>query len=279
MSTQPMPASTEISGFSQTWGDCLIKVVSQVAGTPVTCRIVATRPGNPPIPAANDFWLAAVCSGGLRGEMSLRIPVSTSLQLARTFMQEPTGPVVTVSDSPLSDDHREAVLELMRQVSGLVATSVSERWGAVQLRLEQAGSAPSWAASAEFWAQIEGIGSAPVVLLEFILSPALCASLRSESHQPESSSPKKCSDPASSTENDLNFLMDVELAVTLRFGTQRLLLREVLDLTPGAVVELDRKVQDPVDLLLDGRLLARGEIVIVEGNYGLRVTEVGSTEA
>jgi flagellar motor switch protein FliN/FliY len=53
-----------------------------------------------------------------------------------------------------------------------------------------------------------------------------------------------------------------------------LLLREVLDLNPGSVIELDRKIQEPVDLLLDGKLVARGEVVVIEGNYGLRVTDV-----
>ena len=72
----------------------------------------------------------------------------------------------------------------------------------------------------------------------------------------------------------LALLMDVELALTLRFGSRRLLLREVLDLNPGAVVELDRKVVEPVDVLLDGRLVARGEVVVQNGNYGVRVTEV-----
>ena len=45
-------------------------------------------------------------------------------------------------------------------------------------------------------------------------------------------------------------------------------------LTAGSVVELDRKIQEPVDLLLDGRLVARGEVVVIDGNYGLRVTDV-----
>jgi flagellar motor switch protein FliN/FliY len=70
--------------------------------------------------------------------------------------------------------------------------------------------------------------------------------------------------------------MDVELAVTLRFGSRRLLLRDILELNSGAVVELDRQVHEPVDLLLDGRVLARGEVVVVDGNYGLRVSKVGT---
>jgi flagellar motor switch protein FliN/FliY len=73
---------------------------------------------------------------------------------------------------------------------------------------------------------------------------------------------------------NLNIVMDVELNVSLRFGQRQLPLREVLELTSGSVVELDRLVDDPVELLLDGRVIARGEAVIVDGNYGLRVTEI-----
>ena len=68
--------------------------------------------------------------------------------------------------------------------------------------------------------------------------------------------------------------MDVELNVSLRFGQRQLPLREVLELGSGSVVELDRMVDEPVELLLDGKLVARGEAVIVDGNYGLRITEI-----
>jgi flagellar motor switch protein FliN/FliY len=68
--------------------------------------------------------------------------------------------------------------------------------------------------------------------------------------------------------------MDVELNVTLRFGQRQLTLREVLELTSGSVVELDRQVEEPVELLLEGKVIARGEAVVIDGNYGLRVIEV-----
>ncbi len=73
---------------------------------------------------------------------------------------------------------------------------------------------------------------------------------------------------------NLDLVLDVELHVTLRFGQRKLSLREVLDLNSGAVVELDRQVDEPVELVLDGRVIARGEAVIVDGNYGLRITQV-----
>jgi len=64
--------------------------------------------------------------------------------------------------------------------------------------------------------------------------------------------------------------------VTLRFGKRSMILREILELDAGSVVELDRKVQEPADLLLDGRLIARGEGEVVDRNFGLRVLEIVS---
>jgi flagellar motor switch protein FliN/FliY len=73
---------------------------------------------------------------------------------------------------------------------------------------------------------------------------------------------------------NLKLVMDVELNVSLRFGQRRLPLSDLLELSSGSIVELDRTVDEPVELYLDGKLIARGEAVIVDGNYGLRVTEI-----
>ena len=69
-------------------------------------------------------------------------------------------------------------------------------------------------------------------------------------------------------------LMDVELEATLRFGSREMTLGEVMDLGPGDVIELDRQVNDPVDLLIGDKIVARGVAVLCNGKYGLRVTEV-----
>ncbi len=74
----------------------------------------------------------------------------------------------------------------------------------------------------------------------------------------------------------MNLLLDVELEVSLRFGCKELLLGEILDLGPGDVVQLDRNLADPVDLIVGDKIVARGEVVLVNGNFGLRVTEVAS---
>jgi flagellar motor switch protein FliN/FliY len=79
-------------------------------------------------------------------------------------------------------------------------------------------------------------------------------------------------------DGNLDLLLDVELAVTLRFGRREMLIKDILELSSGSVIELDRQVSEPVDLLIDRKIIARGEVVIVDGNYGLRVTHVATPE-
>ena len=74
----------------------------------------------------------------------------------------------------------------------------------------------------------------------------------------------------------VELLLDIELEAALRFGCRELPLGEILDLGPGDVVQLDRNVADPVDLIVGDKIVARGEVVLVDGNFGLRVTEVAA---
>ena len=71
-------------------------------------------------------------------------------------------------------------------------------------------------------------------------------------------------------------LLDVELEVVVRFGITNIPLRDVVRMGIGTMVELNRAVEEPVELLVNGRQLARGEVVVVDGYYGVRITEIGS---
>jgi flagellar motor switch protein FliN len=82
--------------------------------------------------------------------------------------------------------------------------------------------------------------------------------------------------PAPSLPPGFELLLDIELDASLRFGCREMPLGEVLDLGPGDVVQLDRHVADPVDLIVGDKIVARGEVVLVNGSFGLRVTEVAS---
>jgi flagellar motor switch protein FliN/FliY len=72
----------------------------------------------------------------------------------------------------------------------------------------------------------------------------------------------------------LDLLHDVEMEVTAELGRTRMTVRELLSLAPGTIVELDRAAGSPADLLVNGRLIACGEVVIIDENFGLRITEI-----
>ena len=72
----------------------------------------------------------------------------------------------------------------------------------------------------------------------------------------------------------IEMLHGVEMEVTVELGRTRMAVRDLLALTPGAVLALDRAAGSPADLLVNGRLIARGEVVVVDEDFGLRITEI-----
>jgi flagellar motor switch protein FliN/FliY len=76
----------------------------------------------------------------------------------------------------------------------------------------------------------------------------------------------------------LDLLKDIELPVTLRFGSAQMSLRDLVALNTGAVIELDRALADPVEVLVGGYVIAHGEPVVVNGVYGVRISEISSRQ-
>lgn len=77
----------------------------------------------------------------------------------------------------------------------------------------------------------------------------------------------------------MRVLYDVELTLTTEIGRTRMPLRDVLGLTPGTVLELDRAAGSPADIMVNGRLVARGDVVVVDEDYAVRITEIVSETA
>jgi flagellar motor switch protein FliN/FliY len=77
----------------------------------------------------------------------------------------------------------------------------------------------------------------------------------------------------------LDAVLDVDLPLVVRFGRAIMPLRALADLGPGSVIDMGRSPDEPVELLVGDRLIARGEVVIVGGNYGVRITELAATRA
>jgi len=84
--------------------------------------------------------------------------------------------------------------------------------------------------------------------------------------------------PRTALRNGLDLLRDVSMDVTAQIGSTRMTISELLALNEGAVVELDRAAGAPADLLVNGHLIARGEVVVIDENFALRITEIVADE-
>lgn len=73
---------------------------------------------------------------------------------------------------------------------------------------------------------------------------------------------------------NLDVVLDVKVQVTVQLGSCELPMREIFELNPGAVLQLRQQAKDPVGLFVNGKLIAYGEVVVVEDNFGIKVTEL-----
>jgi len=272
----------ELLKWYEAWRGCLQSVLAQVSGQPSVFEIA----DQPLAVTASDIWYTVVAGGALHGEMVIHLTADSGTRLAQKFLGD-AGPATPEASGELTaateitSDNKEALEELLRQIAGLAATAAgAAAGGEVKLSVAAAAAPPSWKSDAVACLQTRSEAGTSIAV-ELQVSPALAAELQPRASavaplaQTAAAAPApgpslSSSPPAASYRR----LMDVGLDVKLRFGSRRMLLRDVLALSAGVVVELDNPLHSPVDLLLDGRLIAQGDVVIVDGKYGLRVTDV-----
>lgn len=73
---------------------------------------------------------------------------------------------------------------------------------------------------------------------------------------------------------NIGLIMDVPLDVSVELGKARKTIKEILELQQGSIIQLDKMAGEPVDLLVNGKLIAKGEVVVIDENYGIRITTI-----
>lgn len=101
-------------------------------------------------------------------------------------------------------------------------------------------------------------------------------SSQSVSESPATPSPAEARSPPAAGEMDVGAILDVSVTMSLEVGRARLTIGELLQLGPGSIVELDRAAGAPLDVLLNGRLVARGEVVVTDDRFGIRLLDIVS---
>jgi flagellar motor switch protein FliN len=284
------PATSMIAKFCNTWAESLASVLEQLGVA--SAKVTAAEPGPAKALSSEELGVtqSAFFSGGgvLKGAQVWVAEKAAAMQLAQLLMSEPLDPA-----AELSDTHKDAFAEFLRQVAGEMATSWKAIAGGETEIAFQAQSDSVFVPAQSSTVQAEG-DKFPAISLRFFVNSALFDALSAPPAAAESAKSAKVTENAAAAGGsnvipepsplaplgpippNLELLLDVELQATIRFGEREMLLREIFGLTPGAVVELNQTVNEPASLLVAGRLVARGEVVVVDGNFGLRVTEVAS---
>jgi len=214
-----------------------------------------------------QIWLTL--NGSLCGEFLLEFRRAEAAMLESKIFRQPAV--------ELGAEQPEHLLMLIRDGISEFVSALAKDYGTFTVEASSA-SEPAFDAASVAQFTVADDEANRVSILMF-LNPALAEALSLHSQAGSAATGTERSIGGSAVgalpeQNNLNLVMDVELNVTLRFGKRQLTLREVLELTSGSVVELDRQVEEPVELLLEGKVIARGEAVVIDGNYGLRVIEV-----
>jgi flagellar motor switch protein FliN/FliY len=270
-------AQEQASGLVQHIAEAASTVLSQIAGTDLQVQPVSLDT------ATEAATLIRIeISGALEGVCEIALSAPMSAQFAALLTGDTPDPAAEISS-----DTREAAAELIQQICGNAADRLRRTYGTLELKPHLAERDPETGARQLFLVTREkDVLEFELHILQLVPEqkpvtappPPEQSAKQSTTQSIANPAPSSAAEPVTSqcSNRNLDLLLDIELGVTLRFGTRQMLLKDIIELCSGSVVELDRRVQEPVDLLIDGRLIARGEVVIVEGNYGLRILQVAT---
>jgi flagellar motor switch protein FliN/FliY len=264
MTTDTTADGTQQS-FSTKFLDALRTAMAKASGSP--WKSDAAQEAEPDATDSDPVWIELSIDGSLRGSALLQFRRDEAILLAGKILARPA--------EEFGAEETEGLLKLIDAgISEFIAVARQE-YGAIAIKAIATAKPAADRVPGARIAISDDEGSS--LSIQMHLDPELAESLQSQeagAREDEDNSIKTAAGTAMPDPINLNLVMDVELNVTLRFGQRQLTLREVVELTSGSVVELDRQVEEPVELLLDGKVIARGEAVVIDGNYGLRVTEV-----
>jgi len=268
----------------------MASIVGQLAGKEAGVEI-----GGPVDDSSPDrLWVTFTLGEALLGEQAFSVSRADALHLGQVFMGEIPDP-----NAEFTPDHTDSLAELFRQFAGTVAVQLKGELGAECTVLFKDMKGPEWKSPEtaslvvlteppitvasridsellESVAKVSSVSVPPIAVEQHAEAEVVDApgeAQQSAPAQPAASQPESTARLPINDKN-LDLLLDVPLEVSIRFGRRQMLLKDVLDLSSGVMVELDRRVHDHIELVLGGKVIARGEAVIVDGSYGIRISEV-----
>ncbi len=213
-------------------------------------------------------------SKGAAGPAALVFPGATALRLARILLGEPPE---SAPQAPGPEDE-DALRELANQAASGLATALGEVLGK---SVSFEASAMEWVTGGgtglPAWPDAIGLGmdlSLGEEATEGVLVVPRPAVVPAPPRPIEATLPPLSESPTRKNGNGMDLLLDISLPVTVELGRTRMMIRDILHLAPGSVLELDKLAGEPVDILVNDKSIARGEVVVIDEAFGVRLTSI-----
>ncbi len=231
-------------------------------------------------------------SGDVEADAMVALPPSLAAALSDMMMGEEAS-----DRDDVNDDDLDAAKEIVSNIFGAISTNLSaqKELPALSFSIENIEFIPdgdevtleSFYRMYIYNFTLDSIQSLLMFIMDEKLFKAVNGSEEESSPTTDSQTPNDTSAPVGNCgEESLNLsdeemknialIMDVKLPVRVRIGKKKMLLKDVLNMDIGSVIELNQLANDPLEILVDNHIIAQGEVVIVDGNFGVQITTIGT---
>jgi flagellar motor switch protein FliN/FliY len=227
-------------------------------------------------------------SGDIEAKAMIALPANLSTSLSDMMLGE------DVSDrEDVSDDDLDATKEIVSNIFGAIANTLSAQnempvlsFKIDDIKFVDGDDEITLEAFNKMFVYKFSMDSFKSLLM-FILDEKLVGALSGTPKETQSNPSVTKKTPVSDDScepielsndeiNNISLIMDVKLPVRVRIGKKKMLLKDVLNMDIGSVIELNQLANDPLDILVDNHVIAQGEVVIVDGNFGVQITTIGT---
>jgi flagellar motor switch/type III secretory pathway protein FliN len=295
------PSTAAWPEFLEAWASATRSVLGQICGADFHSTVTCDEVEQIPLLASEDstdcWFVVSIGSsaprgssageGSFAGQAALTFERSSALAMAKILMAE-----LDESSGGFTAEHEDAIAELIRMFCGSLAVILKAgRDEEVPVRLV-AVAQPSWGPARCGSVELATENGTKLQMRFFAdeaLASAVEASKLSRCADPTKAEPASAANQLEAEPKNLNgtqdissrlsVLRDLRLQARLSFGDHTMLLSDVLGCVPGSVIESDRQTETPVELWVEGILAARGDIVIVDGSYGVCIRELCHSES
>lgn len=218
-------------------------------------------------------------SGDGSGELALIMPVEMATALSDMMLG---GDGAT--NTEMSPDDLDAIKEISSNIFGAISTSLNAQKELPKLNftctniefVSESMDLSRFDKAYIFNFSLDSIQSNFTILANASFV-ALFEAGAAPAQAPVESAPAQAAPSLSPTEfKNINMILDVRLNVKVRIGQKRMLLKDVIAMDIGSVIELNQLANDPLEILVDDKVIAKGEVVIVDGNFGIQITDIGT---